>query len=149
MQFVNNVCVEKCVKWNFRQISQKKKLGDVSNHNLSKICDMCNVSKRRFNDANVILTTCNDRQYWSKRTSKGLQAVASTERLPAFRPASFSFCSDVFDKSWVFCAICWNYHFESTNCDLTHRESTKCYATAKSNMFVHNVKNRIKKRNQS
>ena len=55
VQFVKNVCVKKCVEWNFRQIAQKKKMGDVSNHNLSKICDMCNVSKRHFNHANFVL----------------------------------------------------------------------------------------------
>ena len=53
-----------------------KKLGDLPTYDLSKIYDVCNWPKHHFNDANVVFMTCNDRQYWSKRTSK-----ASTERL--------------------------------------------------------------------
>ena len=66
---------------------------DLPYYDLPKCC---------FNKANVVLTTCNNRQYWSKQTSEGLQVVASTEGLSLPRGrASFRV-----GKLWLFCAIC-------------------------------------------
>ena len=40
----------KNAEWNFWQIAQKKKLGNLPNHDLSNICDVCDLPKRCFND---------------------------------------------------------------------------------------------------
>ena len=88
-----------------------------------------------FNDANIVLMTCNDHS-----TSEGMRAVASTEQLSGreagvvflllWRLDKFSTNREFFVRSVkaiLFCAICQNYTFLSTNCDLTHGELTNLY----------------------
>ena len=81
---------------------------DLPNYNLPTY----NFPKLCFNDANIVLTTCNDRQYWSKWTSKGLQAVASPSHSPGQEAGRHSESanrdffvwfaeSSGFGKSWV------------------------------------------------
>ena len=62
---------------------KKHQMYDVSNDDLPKC---------RSNYANVVLTTCNDRQYWSKQTGKGLWPKGATSDSPAERPASSVIC---------------------------------------------------------
>ena len=70
--------------------------------NLSKICLQlmtCAICRNAiFDDANVVfLTTCNDHSTDGK-DERRFASEASTERLPAERPASFSSSYDVLDK---------------------------------------------------
>ena len=100
------ICEKKYVVFDilyYQQLNQ-----DLPNYNLLTYnLPTYNLPKHHFNDANVVLMTCNDRQYWSKWMSEGLRAVASTERLswPRGR-ASFRV-----GKSWLFGGICWIVRF--------------------------------------
>ena len=127
VRFAKNVCGEKFANRNFWQITQFffHAICQIAICQKFMTCVICrNVV---FNDANVVFMTCNDRQYWSKRMSKGLRAKRAPSDSPAERPVLFSSFCDVFGKSLVFCSICQNFHFVSANRDLTHRPSANRY----------------------
>ena len=90
--------------------------------------------KRHFNDANVVFTTCNDRQYWS--TAKKGRFCDQREHRATLRPIGRR-RSDIFNKSWVFCAICrfgklWfgklsSANYLSANCESANGPLAKRY----------------------
>ena len=75
-----------------------------------------NLPKCHFNDANVVFTTCNDRQYWSKRTSKGLRPKRALSNSPAKRPASLRCFLQIAQKNNKMLKFFFSANCDSGNC---------------------------------
>ena len=99
---------KKCVEWNFWQIAQKKN-GRFADSQFVK-----NLWRVRFVET-LFLTTCNDRQYWSERTSEGLRATLRPRGRHCFPlVTTFSANREIFGRSVknsLFCRQIMIQHF--------------------------------------